>query len=439
MNNKIKYELNEIEIPPELHNRSIQGVKMAKAEVVKRPFSRISIIPIVASILLIFSVSVTAATSSGFNNLISIVSPKLADFLLPINTSVTDNDIKMEVIAAMSDDDMAVIYLTMEDLSNNRIDETIDLYDYSLSGGKMFTSELIDYDENLNKATIRLQANGVENTQQTKLNLTIHSFLSHKQTFEQVEVDFKKFISYTPETITLDMINNTSGGGGTLYEILKEQGIIQVLKPKETEISLPGIDFMHITNIGIIANRLHIQVKWREGNIDDHGFFYLTGRSGERIDVSNVSFDLDNQYETAYGNDFTEYIFDIKGIELNNYQLMGDFYQSDEYTNGNWETTFKLNSNLKERTFAFKKDFGTWKTTALTVSPLGITLKGKGSFDEDSALTVEVKMKNGTIETLDSVISFSDKNEVKAKILPSLPLDVPKIDAIIVNGSAIQF
>lgn len=42
----------------------------------------------------------------------------------------------MEVVAAMSDQEMTVIYVTMQDLIDNRIDETIDLYDsYSLAGG----------------------------------------------------------------------------------------------------------------------------------------------------------------------------------------------------------------------------------------------------------------------------------------------------------------
>lgn len=38
-------------------------------------------------------------------------------------------------------------------------------------------------------------------------------------------------------------------------------------------IEIPEIDTMSVTNIGFIANRLHVQTKWNDDNIDDHGYF----------------------------------------------------------------------------------------------------------------------------------------------------------------------
>jgi hypothetical protein len=45
----------------------------------------------------------------------------------------------MSVIAAMNDDDTAVIYLALQDLTEDRIDRSVDLYDYFVRGANVFT------------------------------------------------------------------------------------------------------------------------------------------------------------------------------------------------------------------------------------------------------------------------------------------------------------
>jgi hypothetical protein len=61
----------------------------------------------------------------------------------------------MNVVAAMNDDEMAVIYVTMQDLTGNRIDESLDIYDYSLSSAHIFNSQLVHYDKATKTATLR--------------------------------------------------------------------------------------------------------------------------------------------------------------------------------------------------------------------------------------------------------------------------------------------
>ena len=67
-----------------------------------------------------------------FCNLLSIVSPDFALLLQPIEIACEDNGIKMEVVGAMNDDEMKVIYITMKDLVGDRIDE-FHIYDYRLT------------------------------------------------------------------------------------------------------------------------------------------------------------------------------------------------------------------------------------------------------------------------------------------------------------------
>ncbi|WP_084780398.1 hypothetical protein [Bacillus massilinigeriensis] len=438
MSNKVKQELEKIEIPNELHERVKLGVMKAKSEKPKRKFKRL-MIPLVASAFVVFSAGVAAASIPSFNNLVAIVSPEIALMLQPIETSTESDGIKMEVVAAMNDNEMAVIYVTMQDLTGNRIDETLDIYDYSLTEGHMFNSQIVNFDENTNTATLRIQANGGEYFEGKKLNFHIDSFLSNKQTFEDVEVDInlldKKY--HTPQTVTLDS-KNISGVGGKLIKELNEKRKLTVLKPDKTEITLPEIKFMHISNIGIIDSRLHIQTKWNKDNIDDHGYFYLVDPSGNEIQSSSIYFEIDDSDQTKNEQRIVEYVFDIDNVDLNKQKLTGDFVTNGSYTTGNWNTTFKIESISEEKKLDFNKDFGSWVANSVTVSPLGVTLYGNGEFNNSDKIVASVTMKDGSVQILDSLMSFSEKEKVTVKFLSSLPLDISNIETVNINGIEIE-
>ena len=94
----------------------------------------------------------------------------------------------------------------------------------------------------------------------------------------------------------------------------------------------------------------------------------------------------------------------MDNLDLNRLKLVDDFVTNGSYPTGNWNTTFKIQPVESERELEFSKDFGTWTVNRLTVSPLGITLYGKGeSNDESSDLAVSAKMKDGSIQTFDSI------------------------------------
>lgn len=439
MSNKLKQELEKIEIPKELHDRAKLGVMKAKSEKPKSKLRKLAI-PLVASLSLIFSAGVGAAYIPSFNNLLATVSPEVALMLQPVDSSSSSsesNGIKMEVVAAMNDNEMAVIYVTMQDLTGNRIDETLDLYDYSLTGARMNNSQIVGFDETSNTATLRIQANGGEELIGNKVNLRIDSFLSDKQTFDvEVNANLSEITSKTPQTIPLDM-NNIPGGGGDLFQQLKKQNVIQVLKPNQSTIQLPGVDFMNITNIGIIDERLHIQVQWTGDDIDAHGYFYFVDDLGNEIPPSNIYFGIDDSDQTKYGNEYTEYIFEMNSVDVEEQELMGYFVSNGNHIEGNWNTTFKLQSVGEELTTDFNKDFGTWTSNIVSVSALGVTLYGDGEFNDSINIDVSVEMNNGSVQTLDSMTSFNGNEETIVKFQSPLPLDLSKVKTININGTEI--
>lgn len=438
---RILTDIEKIE-SQELQEGAIPNIELTKSERSKGKIKKKVVIPLVASLFLIFSVGVGAATIPSLNNLLSIVNPQIALFLQPINVSSEDKGIKMKVVGAMNDDEMAVIYVTMQDLKGNRIDETLDIYDYSLTDGHMFNSQIVDYDETTNTATLRIQANGGKELNNKKISFRINSFLSHKQTFNEVKVNANliEVKNNTPQTISLDN-NNISGWGGEIFKELKEQDKIQVLKPDETEIFLPKIEFMHISNLGFIGDYLHIQTKWSEDNIDDHGNFYLIDNFGDKTYTSNSSsiyFEIDKLGKTNGGNRYIEYIFDVDDLDISDLNLMGDFVSNGNYTTGNWNTTFKIQSVSEEKNLDFSKDFGLWSVNSITVSPLGVTLNGNGEIDHSNKIAVSAYMNDGSVQHLDSMTSFNENGKVKVKFLSSLPLDISNVEKIDIDGTEID-
>ena len=138
---KMKYDSDEIIIKNALNTIETPEYDMiseVEKEIQKNKFpwhfKRAVPAALAICLCLMLSVGAMAATIPSFNNLLSMLVLIIALLLQPIEIACEDNGIKMEVVGAMNDDEMAVIYITMKDLVGDRIDETLDIYDYRLTG-----------------------------------------------------------------------------------------------------------------------------------------------------------------------------------------------------------------------------------------------------------------------------------------------------------------
>ncbi|MCB2311326.1 DUF4179 domain-containing protein [Clostridium tagluense] len=440
MNKSIKDTIDKrlanIKISDELEDKILNNSYKTR-KIVKKPLAMTA----AAVLCIMISVTVMAATIPSFNNLLSLVSQKVEQYLQPIELTSENNGIKMEVVATMSDDDTAVAYLTMQDLTNDRVDKSIDLYHYSITGMNTYTSEVIAYDKATKTATIRLLANGGKKLNGKKVTVKVDSFLSDKQSYNLFDtgIDLAKVISNsTTNTTPLNMNEASSGGGGDLYGKLKEKGTINILKTDEMNIALANINFAHISNIGIIDGRLHVQTKWTGGGIDDHGFFVLINDLGNKIDQNNIYFGADENGNTKYGRNYVEYIFDVNETEINKYKLNADsFTTHGHYTEGTWQTTFKIEAVEKGTEVNCTMDLGGLKINKVSVSPIGISLIGTGN-KEANNINVSIKMINGEVMTLSSAISQNEDDEVSYKYMALEPIKVANVKEVSINGNIIK-
>ena len=439
----IKSALNSIHTPE--HDVISEVEKGIQKKSPIQGFRKYVSVGLAVCLCLILSIGAMAATIPGFKNLLPIVGSDFMLLLQPIEIACEDNGIKMEVVGAMNDDEMAVIYVTMKDLVGDRIDETLDIYNYRLTGTHIATCQMVHFDETTKTATLRMQANGGKKLNGKKVRFHIDSFLSDLLEFDNTETginlsDVKN--AGDSQTIPLDTRAGFSGGGGgDLFDKLRSQGEIKILAPDQKQITLPQIDFAYISNVGLVDGHLHVQTKWIGDGIDDHGDIYLVDSMGNAIytDLANIYFGIDESGRSKYGRDYVEYIFDVSSLDLDDLQLMGNFVSHGNYITGNWKATFKIQSVGEELRADRDIKCDTLNINNIKVSPLGVTLAGRGELNKSVTVPVSVKMADGGILEMGAGIRYSDGGKTRLKYISALPLDISRIESIVVNGRDINF
>jgi hypothetical protein len=237
---------------------------------------------------------------------------------------------------------IAEIYITMQDLTGERIDETTDLYD-SYSINRPFDSsascQRVGYDEKTKTATflITIYEWGTQKIAGDKITFSVKEFLSHKRKYYNVEIPID-LLSVTSVETTQKVY--TTGGGGKDYQTDHRESIVLVPSQAVAGFPVEGID---VTAIGYIDDKLHVQMALNNRlKSDNHGSFYLEDTTGKKIE-GNYNIYFTNKYEQQEDRiDYCEYVFDVPQEEMSNYSLYGDFVTSGMWTEGRWRVTFPL-------------------------------------------------------------------------------------------------
>lgn len=375
--------------------------------------------------------------SSHLRKLIGLIGYEVYSFLQPIQLADESNGIRLEVLGAMNDDESAIIYLTLQDLTGEIIDETLDIYNYTLSKGSAFFMEAINFDTKTKTATLRLQGNGGKDINGKEVMLGIQSFLTKKQRYQNYDVlpDWSILKTHQAKSILLE--GHVSPGGDGEFAFNEDR---KVLKPRELNLQIDGLDFVQISNIGFIDDKLHIQLEWSDNNVADHARLYLVNQSTQEVAnyYGNITFGVDVENNIVYGRNIDEYVFDISPDELNELKLQGDIVHYGEYTEGDWNVKFKLESTIEEVPKKVSLKIDETLVNEVSVSALGVTLRGIG--DENSP-EVNILFNNGEILESDSMIGTADHTVDNSgfaikMLFPSL-LELSEIRAIQVNDHII--
>ena len=304
-------------------------------------------ITIAACICICFcsAIPVLAATNNDFAyQILYSISPTIAQTLKPINIIYTDNGIEMKVIAANIEDSNATIYISMQDVISDRLDETADLFDsYSIHTpyDQIGHCTFIDYNTETKTALFMITIEQINDVliPGDKITFSVNRLLSKK---EHELVALKEIDTECIPLINDYVIHPDIRGWGGQNATSIDRKHLKLLNPASTSDTVI-IDGVTLTGYGMIDNRLHVQIRYDNlQKTDNHGDIYLKKQSGDIIHCqSNIAFWDD--YRT---DSYEEYIFPISAEELKDYEIWGEFWTCNEGTiEGNWQITFPLTAN----------------------------------------------------------------------------------------------
>ncbi len=296
-----------------------------------------------AAACLILCVPVLAATVPAFYEALYAVAPATAQLFKPVALSCEDQGIRMEVSAVYIQEDTIQVYLTMEDLKEDRIDGTMDLFDsYSINTPFDCTGHCTwaDYDPQTGKASLLITMThwGGVPVSGEKLTFTVREFLSHKKELEgpvfQVSLAAAPL---KPQTQSVPLRGYS--GSSSLVEAVLDADQVTVLQPSEP-LAAPT-EGVSITALGYVDGCLRVQAYYEDIlKTDNHGFLSLRNKTSGEVCTSSTSLSF---FDEEGKGSYQDYLFpDIPPEELENYELWGSFVTSQGSVQGNWSVTVPL-------------------------------------------------------------------------------------------------
>lgn len=285
-----------------------------------------------------FAMPALAADPNGYALLYSI-SPAAAQFFKPVNRSDEDNGIRLTVDSVYLHSDTVEVYVALQDLTGDRLDETTDLFDsYRINRGFdcSATCSLAGYDAQTRTARFLISITRFDgqDIEGDKLTFSLNRLLTGKTETEGA-VTGLDLAAVQAEPATQQVTRR--GGSGIAAEAGGSTAETRTaLVPTGTLAApAPGVA---ITAVGYVDGLLHIQVLYE--NIletDNHGQLWLENGAEKPECLGSLSFFAENGSDS-----FEEYVFDVSPAQLADCTLYGSFVTADTLIEGNWEITFPL-------------------------------------------------------------------------------------------------
>lgn len=335
---QLKEAVKKITLPEDIKNRIVYQTSVKSSSRYRMVWKKTIATAAAAIIFVTCGVPALCANIEPIYNIMYRVSPSLAQYFKLIQKSDEDNGIKMEVVSAYVHENTAQIYITMQDLTSDRIDETADLADsYYIHSAfdTMASCQYVDYDAETKTATLMVTITqiGEKSIQKDKITFSVNEFFSGKKEYKDVEIPVDlKAARETDETQRVYLL-----GGCGEYEV--DWDSFEVLLPGTPEKSFP-IDGFDFTAMGFIDGVFHVQVAIQDSlNNDNNSSFYLLDENGDKIESAVYSF----AEETPTGRTgYEEHLFFVTPEKLEQCTLYGDFWTTNSLTKGKWSVTFSI-------------------------------------------------------------------------------------------------
>ncbi len=284
------------------------------------------------------SAAVACGSITAYEILYSLT-PQIAQKLVPVYASCEDEGIRMSVEAVKIEGSTAYIYISLQDLEDSRIDETVDLFDsYSIhtASGKIGGCSLISYDDAQKTATFLITVQQEDKISGNFMTFSVSKLLTNKK---EITKKLPEILSAT-ETDKVIPLSEADMGGFHTEEYYNNQPVKSLLAANESQYLSPA-DGITITAYGYVEGKLHIQVHYENTHeFDNHGSIYLQKGDSFLDPKTQYSF-----WDEEHMGRFYEYIYPVSVEELKDYDVWGEFVTTDTLIEGNWKVSFPIKND----------------------------------------------------------------------------------------------
>mgnify|MGYP005796428079 FL=1 len=289
-----------------------------------------------------------AANVPGVYQALYILSPAIAQALMPVNEVCEDQGVRMEVVSAFVEGDTAGVYLTLTDTTGELFgDNAPDLYDsYSINYpariGQTSHCHLVEYDAKAAAATYYIEIANVGGEQYIgdKFTFSFRQLLTgkHKQAGVRVAYDLSE-VPLDPQT-SAHPINGASSIEAMPAEVDQQisRGGYHFLVPQGT-LWQSDDGIFSLVAAGYTDGYLHLQYAASKPlALDNHAELFLYAPDGTQIwHQYTVSY---NDYENDIS--YTDFVYPVSYEALVGCTLSTDMYTTAARLDGSWQVTFRL-------------------------------------------------------------------------------------------------
>ena len=307
----------------------------AKRPAKRRPVLRALIAAALAVACLSASVcAMTAADVGPAYELLYHIAPAAAQRLKPVHKSAEDQGIRVEVVSADVAGGRAEAYIAVTDLTGDRVDETLDLFDsYDIRTPRDCTGhcEFVSFAPETKTATFLVTVQNMDGSpfRGGRMTFSVRQFLSNKQTWTGTLPVTAAGNAPTVSASQVEVRGGSYAPGGSSSAVFLAPGE-PLCEPTE------GVA---VTGVGEVDGQLHVQVYYDDiHRTDNHGWVWLIPETGPQIvPLGSASF----WDETRTGS-YEDYVFYTDASALSGAALCGEFTTCQTLIEGDWEITFPL-------------------------------------------------------------------------------------------------
>lgn len=401
MNNSIKdvidSRLSHMKIDPDvkdnLLDRANNPIRIGSRKRFRKPLIAAAAI----LLCLLLTVPILGAISEEFNNLLFNINPELAEILMPLDGECISNGIKMEVQAAIADEENCILYLTLHDEEGNRLQDHGYFYDIKSS---YWRSAASSYDKDSETIYLKLITQGSFSSNEPQA-LEFHDLEVNARTIS-ADID----LTQLPESEGVECeYGGYSYNNGETSHAVGGNGLggtyTTVLEPDVYDIDLPSR--LQISNMGFIDGKLHIQTIMKEYDYRLISFLELINKKGddytsfELYEMNAEYISACNSYELIEFSDgdtvYTEYVFDMGPEDLEGYSIS---IQENNIIEGEWTSSIRIDVH-ESRKINCNVPIADAKVTDLIISPIRLRIEYLGWGRDGRPFDVVLKMKDGEI------------------------------------------